>query len=509
MMNEGMGKRARGTGARFTRAIVAVALISAMAPLAACTTNPATGQQNFTAFMSEEDELRVGAEEHAKILEQFGGEYKDPALTAYINAIGQQMAGLSEKPDLKFHFTVLNDPQVNAFALPGGYVYATRGLLALAEDEAEAAGVIAHEIGHVTGRHTAQRYSQAMATNIGLTAASILAGIAGVSIPQGVGQAVSFGAQAILQGYSREQELEADKLGVRYMTRAGYDPKSLISFFEKMSAHTNLEASLDGRERPVEHNIMSSHPRTAQRIEQAIRLSSSIKAPGSRRARDIYLSQISGMVFGDDPEEGFVRGHAFIHPGLKFRFEVPDGFTMRNSPTRVVAKGPDDSVILFTAEAKEKAKQVRSMPRYLTNDWGRQLSLKSVEALDINGLAAATGWSRVNTDDGERDLRLLAVRATEDRIYRFTFVTRPAMTNKLSVPFRRTTYSFRNISDAEARGIHPHRLAIRTVKPGDTADGISDAMPLGKFNRGWFRVLNGLRPDETLVPGRKVKIVIE
>ncbi len=487
----------------------ALALVLGLAPLGACTTNPATGQQAFTAFMSEDDELRVGAEEHPKILEQMGGAYEDKALSAYINAIGQQMAGLSEKPNLKFTFTVLNDPQVNAFALPGGYIYVTRGLLALAEDEAEMAGVVAHEIGHVTGRHTAQRYSQAMATNIGLTAASILAGIAGVAIPQGVGQAVSFGAQAILQGYSREQELEADKLGVRYMTRAGYDPKSLISFFGKMSAHTQLAANLDGRERPIEHDIMSSHPRTAERIQQAIQLSGAVKSPGAKRARKIYLDQISGMVFGDDTDEGFVRGRAFIHPGLKFRFEVPDGFILRNSPTRVVAKGPEDSVILFTAEAKEKAMQVRSIPRYLANDWARQLSLRDVEGFQINGLSAATGWARVNTDDGERDLRLLAVRASPERIYRFTFVTRPGMTNKLNEPFRRTTYSFRNISDKEARAIHPHRIALRTVKAGDTADKLADAMPLGKFNRQWFRVLNGLGPKEDVTPGRRVKVIIE
>ena len=423
--------------------------------------------------------------------------------------MGQQMAALSEKPNLKFRFTVLNDPQVNAFALPGGYIYVTRGLLALAEDEAEVAGVVAHEIGHVTGRHTAQRYSQAMATNLGLTAASILAVVAGVPIPQGVGQVVSFGAQAILQGYSREQELEADMLGVRYMTRAGYDPRALITFFKKMSAHTQLAANLEGRERPIEHDIMSSHPRTADRISQAIKLSGAIKSPGSKRDRDAYLQQISGMVFGDDPDEGFVRGQAFIHPGLKFRFEVPDGFLLRNSPTRVVAKGPEDSVILFTAESKDTAKHVTSVPRYISHNWGRELSMRDVEGFELNGLPAATGWTQVNTNDGERNLRLLAVKAAADRLYRFTFVTRPHLTEKLNVPFRRTTYSFRTITAEEAKAFHPHRIALRTVKDGDTADKLADAMPLGKFNRRWFRVLNGLGLDQDVTPGQVVKVIVE
>ncbi|MCZ6607027.1 MAG: M48 family metalloprotease, partial [Alphaproteobacteria bacterium] len=221
------------------------ALLPALWLVAACSTNPATGKQSFTAFMSKEDELRIGAEEHPKMIKEFGGAYTDAKLRAYIRRIGIKLASVSEARDLPYTFTILNDDKVNAFALPGGYVYITRGLLALAENEAEMAGVLAHEIGHVAARHTAERYSTAMATNLGLMLLGAIGSSAG--LPSGVGRIIGFGAQAALQGYSREQELEADMLGVRYMTRAGYTPDGMTSFFYKMQTHAELERAMEGK----------------------------------------------------------------------------------------------------------------------------------------------------------------------------------------------------------------------------------------------------------------------
>ncbi|MEE9544241.1 MAG: M48 family metalloprotease, partial [Rhodospirillales bacterium] len=195
------------------RLISPVFLIVPLLALAACTVNPATGKQSFTGFMSRADEMEVGEREHPKILREYGGRYDGQRIDAYVRDIGLGLARVSEVAGLPYTFTVLNDDKVNAFALPGGYVYITRGLLALADNEAEMAGVLAHEIGHITARHTAQRYSQAMATNLGLRILSTIGG--GAGMPAGLGSLVSFGAQAILQGYSREQELEADMLAVR------------------------------------------------------------------------------------------------------------------------------------------------------------------------------------------------------------------------------------------------------------------------------------------------------
>ncbi|MDP6883806.1 MAG: M48 family metalloprotease, partial [Rhodospirillales bacterium] len=263
----------------FLRAIV---LCLPLLSLAGCSTNPATGEQSFTAFMSRADEMRVGAEEHPKILKQFNGAYREGQVAAYAHRVGAALAGVSEITDMPFTFTVLNTDKVNAFALPGGYVYITRGLLALAGDEAEMAGVLAHEIGHVTARHTAQRYSKSIAANLGLTVLGVLGSAAGA--PPGLGDIASFGAQAYLQGFSREQEMEADMLGARYLARAGYDVGAMSGFLAKLQRHDRLEAALKEIPDPAARfNIMSTHPRTAERIAQAIGLAGQAPRADARR----------------------------------------------------------------------------------------------------------------------------------------------------------------------------------------------------------------------------------
>ena len=329
---------------RLLKFFVLFILIPALGVLGACSTNPATGEQSFTAFMSKKKEAEIGAEEHPKILKELGGAYDDIDVGAYIARMGAQLAALSEMPNINWRFTVLNDHRVNAFALPGGYIYITRGLLALAENESQVAGVLAHEIGHVTARHSAQRYSTAMAANFGLTVLGALGNAAGV--PSGVGQIASFGAQAALQQYSQSQELEADMLGVRYMVRAGYSPDGMTNFFRKLKAHSELEARQKGRNK-VSHNIMSTHPRSEERIAQAIQLTQHKVLKNPKVRRNVYLDAIDGLVFGDDPKQGVRRGRIFMHPELRFAFEVPPGFVMINSPRRVIAYGPDKSRIIF------------------------------------------------------------------------------------------------------------------------------------------------------------------
>jgi predicted Zn-dependent protease len=206
---------------------------------------------------------------------------------------------------------------VNAFAFPGGYVYTTRGLLALTKNESEIAGVLTHEIGHITARHSAQRYSASVAKDIGLTVLAVLSSASGV--PTGLGQAVSFGAQAAVQGYSRKQELEADMIGVRYVTRLGYSPNAMTSFFKKIGAHVELEAKTMGKVK-VSHNIMSTHPRTTDRIEQAIKLANTKPVRNPLTKRNAYLTRIDGMTFGDDPAQGIRKGRFFF--ALRFAHSI-------------------------------------------------------------------------------------------------------------------------------------------------------------------------------------------
>lgn len=491
-----------------SRVAFAFVLAGALAPLAACTVNPATGQQSFTGFMSESEELRVGAQEHPKILREFGGAYDNPALADYVRRVGESLVRVSETPNLRYTFTVLNDDKVNAFALPGGYVYITRGLLALAENEAEMAGVLAHEIGHVVARHTAQRYSQAMAANIGLTVLGVLGQAAGV--PGAASDLAQFGAAAALQSYSREQELESDMLAVRYMVRTGYAPGAMNSFFRKMEANDRLLAELEGRRGGDDrYNIMSTHPRTSQRIDQAIALAQVNSAPGLRYERKAFLDRIDGMTFGDDPRQGIRRGREFVHPELRFRFTVPQGFALFNSPRQVIARGPQQSLIVFDMESEAKARAAGPLDRYLTREWGARFALRDVEPITVNGLSGATGRTRVQTRNGVMDLRLVAMRADAARIYRMVFVTPPRLTESLRTELQRTTYSFRLLTPAEAAGVKPLRIALVTAKAGDTAESLAARMPFPDHRLEWFETLNGLARGQPLVPGETFKTVVE
>jgi predicted Zn-dependent protease len=486
----------------------ALALASAFAaflalPVAGCvTTNPATGGQDFTPFMSPAEESRIGAEEHPKMIAQFGGVYDDVEIGAYVAEIGGRLAQNSELAGHPFRFTVLNSPEVNAFALPGGYVYVTRGLLALANSEAELAGVLAHEIGHVTARHTAQRYNRAV--GVGL-ATSVLGALVRNDV---FDQLAGLGSELYLKGYSRDQEYESDVLGVRYMARAGYDPRAQSAFLRSLELHSELEKHLAGSERrdPVE-DFFATHPRTAERVLRAIEAADRADAvPDATRRRDRYLQTIDGLLYGDDPEQGLVRGQTFVHPHLRFTFAVPQGYRIINSERAVVARGPDGAVIKFDAATKETAADMAS---YLSQTWGRGLALSDVESITINGMEAATARASARVSGRPAILRLVAIRFSPREIYRFLMVTPAGIEPTLREDLRRTTYSFQRLSDAEAERWRPYSVLVITVQPGDTVSTIAARLPIADFQEPRFRALNGLSPEEGVIPGQQVKVIAE
>jgi predicted Zn-dependent protease len=491
---------------RFGRWLFALVGLLILPALGACETAPATGRTIFTGGMSAEDEARLGYQEHQKILPQFGGAYDDPALGApalgaYVTSIGNLLARTSETPDQSFTFTVLDTPMVNAFALPGGYVYITRGLLALADNEAEVAGVLAHEIGHVTARHSAERYGQTMAANIFGLGLGLLLGSGPVTDIYGATAGVA------LRAYSREQEYESDLLGVRYMARAGYDPRAMASFLSRLRAHSLLESELRGEPGKTDRfDIMQTHPRTADRIERAIQEAGAKTVAEPMTARELYLGKIDGMLYGDNPKQGLVRGRRFLHPELRFAFEVPRGFRLFNSPKRVSARGPEGAVIVF-----ERARQPSRAPMlaYLTEVWAGGVDLSEVEPLVINGMEAATGRTRGRGRSGQVDVRLVAIRYDAQSIYHMLFVTPPQLTGPLAGALRETTYSFRKLSAAEAARLKPLRLAIHTVRAGESAATIAGRLPFEEYRLRRFLVLNGLGEGAPLGVGGKVKVVTE
>ena len=474
--------------------------------LSGCTTNPATGEQSFTAFMSPQSERSLGAKEHPKLIKAFGGEYRDKVLINYLNGLGALLQSTSEQPTPPFIFTLLDSPVINAFAVPGGYVYITRGLMALANDEAELAGVIAHEIGHVTARHSAQRMSHGMLANLGVT---VLGAVVGQPM---LSNAARFAAGAYIQGYSRDQELQADQLGVRYLTRAGFDPQAMATFLSAMGAEHQLALKIAGEEgSDPASGLFSSHPRTADRVDLLAwkaAASARAKTTGSlARDRDIYLNQIDGMIYGDSPAQGYIRGREFDHAHLKFRFTAPPGFRLQNSGAAVRGKHSDGAVLRFDGDEVKDPGQ--SMTSYLTREWASGLRFTSTESITINGMDAATGSASISSEQGQRNLRLIAIRFASDQIFRFLFITPPDQTARFNEGFRRTTFSFRRLSTAEAGALKPRRVRVMTVRSGDTPEIFARQMAFNDFRLERFRILNGLRPGDALTLGQRVKVISE
>ena len=473
------------------------ALLATALSLTGCDTNPATGGRMFS-LMSSDQERQVGGEEHPKLVQTFGGEIGDAEIKRYVDSVGILLVKTTETPDAPFTFSVLDSEIVNAFALPGGYVHITRGLLALVNNEAELAGVLGHEIGHVTARHSAQLYTRSVLANV------LAAGVGVATGVPGVGQAAGQGAGLYLQSYSRDNEFQADSLGVRYMTRAGFDPQQMAEFLKSLEAQSRLDAQVQGLppDSVDQFNIMATHPRTLDRVERAI--SEASEAKGAREnGRDVYLRKINGLIYGDSPDQGFIRGTRFAHPKLRFAFEVPTGFKLANQPDVVLARHPSGAAIAFSAVPDAGSMSPRD---YL----GRlNVKLEGVEDININGMAATTGAAHVQSNAGPRDLRVVAVRFGANQMFRFMFLTKPEQTASLDEAFRRTTYSLRQLSASEAAALKPYRIQVVRVKSGDTIQSLAARMPFQDYKVERFRVLNGLTENATLAPGSLVKIVVE
>lgn len=479
-----------------------LALATASPALTGCTTNPATGKQEFTPLMSPEREKQVGAEEHPKVLQEFGGVYDEPKIGAYAASIGGRLAAKSELPNLNFRFTVLDSDIVNAFALPGGYIYVTRGLVALANSEAELASVLAHEIGHVTGRHTAQRYNQAIGLSLG---GAILGAAIGNQVASDL---IQQGAQLYLLGYSRGQEYEADQLGIRYLVRTGYDPYAEADFLQSLENYAALEAHLSGQENGQSSEFFATHPQTAKRARQAVDAAraSGVPVESRPRLRDRFLEQIDGMIFGGSPEHGFIRGQTFAHPKLRFQFTVPQGLRLINQPDAVIAKGQSGIQVKFDMAPLAPG---RSVLRYLIDEWGQSLQLTDTATVAVNGMEAATGAADVRLSSGAGQIRLMAIRYSQDRVARFIIAIPNSTSAQMQQELQRMTYGFKRLSEAEAAALKPYRIKIHTVRAGETLDSLAARLPYADFKRDRLRTLNGLAGNQKLTPGMKLKLISE
>lgn len=481
--------------------LAALAALPLLAPACTPVRNPATGEVEYTS-MTPEDEARIGAAEHPKILARFGGEAEDPHLRAYVREIGERMVAVSELAGQRFTFTLLDSPEVNAFALPGGYVYVTRGILALADDEAELAGVIGHEIGHVTARHTAQRYTRAQIGQLGTLGAVVLGAVLGGETGARLGQQLgSIGAAAWVQGYSRQQEFEADELGIRYLVRAGYDPAAMASLLDSLEAWDRWRATVTGRSADSVPSWLASHPRTRDRVREAARRAGGI---GGERGRDRHLARIDGMVFGDSPRHGWAEGRTFVHPELRFLFEVPDGFTLENRPDAVIAKGPGGALLLFDMAPLRRG---QSLAGHLRDDLLQGGATGGLErGVSRGGFGMVTAAFRARVEGRPVDGRAAVLDAGDGRVYRFLFLA-PEIGQHAAARFRETVDSLRRLSRDEAARFRPLRIEVVRLRGGESLQDLVARMDVHQGAGELFRALNDLDGPADLVAGRPVKLV--
>lgn len=456
---------------------------------------PGQGQLPSAVPRSVGVETRASVE-HKELLAQFGGEYKAVAAERYLDDILVKLAQASDTPgQAAYKVTILNTPVVNAFALPTGNLYVTRGLLALAGDASEAAAVMAHEIAHVTARHSALRAEQERKAEVISQAAAVIQS-------KQKGEEIRTSQRLSFASFSRLQELEADAVGVRVIAKAGFDPYGASRFLTALGKSSELRAVLYGKKKSSDFDILATHPSTPDRVAKAVAAARQISAPGvGLRDREGYLDAISGVAFGDDPSEGFVRGRKFTHPRLRFTFMAPEGFLLENSNEAVfgVKEGDDEALRLDSVRAPVG----KSLESYLESGWVDGLLRSSIKRAETNGLPMVLASARA----GEWNFKL-AVIQIGDELYRLIFAVR-SLNEDAERRFAASVQTFRRISPEEAQDVHPLRLSIVSASADDTVATLAARMVVPNRPLEYFLLLNGLDQRDHVAAGEKYKIVTE
>jgi predicted Zn-dependent protease len=468
--------------------------------LAACSGTSQNGQVSLqlpqlTPPGAAEQATASAAEqrETARILSTYGGAYDNPRLNAMLEKMMDRLAAASDKPEQKYEVTLLNSPAINAFALPDGHLFVTRGLVTLANDKAELTSVLAHEMGHVIARHAQIREEKmkqvALANHV----------MTDFGNDSHVGALALAKSKLALASFSRAQEFEADGIGVGISARAGFDPYGASRFLADMQRKADFGTNGRGGEGGVP-DFLANHPSTPARVAKVLADARAYGKPGSgERDRDAYLAELNGIVYGEDPSEGFVRGRRFLQPKLGFTFLAPPRFTLDNTAQAVTGLKTGGAEAMRLDVVSVPAEQ--SLADYLKSGWMENVDPASVADFNLNGFPAATAtaagkpWS----------FRLFVVRFGSD-VYRFIFAAK-TMTAQADRAFRQSVMSFRRMSLKEAREIKPLRVKIVTVGAHDTVASLARRMASGDHRLERFRVLNGLGPKDEVKPGEQVKII--
>ncbi|WP_185983827.1 M48 family metalloprotease [Aureimonas mangrovi] len=503
---------AAGRGAVRRRAGICLALFAALS-LGACNTlgqsfEEAAGEAElrsgylpgaarqpvtFEGIQQNDPQSSIGRTQHPRILAAYGGAYSDERLERTIAGIVGRLSSVSDDPGRAYRITILNSPNINAFALPGGYLYITRGLLALANDSAEVAAVIAHEMAHVSANHGIERQQREEAAELaGRVVNEVLSG-------DTAGRAALARGRLSLASFSRNQELQADALGIRQIGRAGYDATAAARFLGAMESFTSFRNAFQASN--PELDFLASHPAAPQRVQLANQHAAEFASQTGATDRDRYLDGIDGMLFGDTAAEGYVRERSFFHPALGIGFTVPEGFIIDNTAEAVLATGPGDVAIRFDGVALP---QRTSLTDYIGSGWIGGLDRSTIRTMRIGDLEAASAQAA----GGSYVFDVTVVRVG-GQVYRFLTALPAASSDRLEPIARQMSSSFRMLSAQEREALKPLRIRVVTARAGDTQNSIASRMVGVDRRVELFRLLNGLEGGGTVRPGERYKIIAE
>jgi predicted Zn-dependent protease len=488
----------------------AVVCLSLLCACGSAVLNPVTGQTEMSA-MSEEQEVAEGVKGHQQVLTEYAV-YPNPAVQEYVNALGQRLAAQSHRSQLQWHFTVLDSPEINAFALPGGYVYVTRGIMAYMESEADLAGVIGHEIGHVTARHGAQRATSQQHAGLGVFAASVLGvllesqGVAGAG--QMAGQVSQNLAAGYIASYGREQELQADGLGAEYLARNHYDPHNMVNVITVLKNQERFaadQAKAEGKPAPSGAGWLASHPSNDQRLQQIQQTANTYNSPSAYadagRAR--YLKVITGLTFGDSADQGLVRGRNFYHAGLDIALTAPVGWRIQNSATQLTVLNPGgDAAMVLKAVPPSAGKTHAQVLRD-----GFKAGQGKSESTTLNGLQA-TRFSGVRTDAQGQSQALEVTLATgpNGTMYALQPLAKDAAALQANrSPLRDVEASFRAMTAQDRSAAKPWKIRLQAYPRGGFAElAKQSVLPRAEQQ---LRLVNGVYAGGEPQPGQLVKVI--
>lgn len=479
---------------RLTRFIPCILTLICIA--AGCAKNPVSGKREL-ALISESQEIAFGREAHPQILAQFGT-IEDESLQAYFTRIGKELAALSHRPNLPWQFTVVDSAVPNAFAVPGGFIYFTRGILVNMNNEAELAGVLGHEIGHVTARHSVSQISRQQLYSLGLGIGAVLS----PAVRQ-LGDLAQFGLGILFLKYSREDESEADQLGVRYMLNASYDPMQLSRFFELFQRMRESSSQ-------TLPDWLSSHPAPTDRVRATEQTAADLLQGHSdnlKVGRNDLLQHLDGLVYGENPREGYVKDGRFLHPDLRFQLDLPVRWQVNNSKTSVVILEPNQqAAIQLTLVPSGAGQTLEEASRNLADLQG--VTMLHSESLEIHGNPSFQGRYRIQQADGSELTGLITLISFRENLYQLAGLAPTSLFENHFQTLRTTAFSFGELRDPEALKIQPDRIKVVGAGSGDTLRQLHGRYSSDRVTVEELSLLNRLDPDRQLESGLPVKVVV-